>query len=127
MSCSGVGSVDLVWCGFSLMFGISASPLAKAYIGPFAIFMGLLAFGGLVSHFGDGMAAWWVADPQYWIFPAQTVICGAVLIWWWRQYQFSSGRGWKREFVNTLLAVAVGVLALVVWVAPQEWFNAERR
>src|SRR5215213_10190468 len=109
------------------MFGISASPSAKAYIGPFAAFMALLALGELVSHFGDGLAAWWVADPQYWIFPLQTVFCGALLLWWWRQYEFSSRRGGARRLLNLVLGLTAGVLTLVVWIAPQEFFNAERR
>jgi CAAX prenyl protease-like protein len=109
------------------MFGISASPLAKAYIGPFAAFMALLALGELVSHFGDGLAAWWFADPMYWVFPAQTVICGLLLIWWWRHYEFSSRRGWGRRGLHIVLAILAGILALIVWIAPQEWFNADRR
>jgi CAAX prenyl protease-like protein len=109
------------------MFGISASPSAKAYLGPFAVFMALLALGEIVSHFGDGLSAWWVADPMYWVFPLQTVICGALLAWWWRQYEFSSKRGFPRRLLNLFLGIAVGVVALLVWVAPQELFGADRR
>ena len=109
------------------MFGISASPLAKAYLGPFAVFMALLALGEVISHFGDGLAAWWLAEPQYWVYPLQTIVCGALLIWWWRQYEFNLGPGPVRRATYILLGIIAGILALLVWIAPQEVFNAERR
>src|SRR4030095_5079637 len=109
------------------MFGISRSHSTKAYIGPFAVFMALLALGEIVSHFGDGLAAWWVADPMYWIFPLQTVVSGALIVWWWRYYEFSSKLGFPRRLLNLLLGIGVGVIALLVWVAPQEVFGADRR
>lgn len=76
--------------------------------------------GEMVNHFGEGSAAWAVDEPKYWVFPLQTVICGALIIRWWRQYEFAWSRGWW-------LGLIVGVLALIIWVAPQEWLGAERR
>jgi uncharacterized protein len=102
------------------MFGISASPFAKAYLGPFVVFMALLALGELVSHFGDGLASWPLAEPKYWIFPLQTVLCGVLLIWWWRSYDFRWNRGW-------LVGVAAGLFVLGVWVSPQWLFGADAR
>jgi CAAX prenyl protease-like protein len=102
------------------MFGISSSPKIKAYLGPFVIFMALLSAGEIVGHFGDGLSAWALAEPKYWVYPLQTVLCGASLIWWWREYEFAWGRGWW-------LGVLIGVVTLGVWVAPQEILGAERR
>lgn len=102
------------------MFGISASPKAKAYLAPFLLFTGLLMVAELVAHFGDGMAAWAISEPIYWVFPLQTILCGVLLAWWWRTYDFAWIRGWWAGLL-------VGVLALGVWIAPQELFGAERR
>jgi hypothetical protein len=82
--------------------------------------MGLLAVGELVAHFGDGYAAWYLDEPKYWIFPLQTVLCAALLVWYWRQYEFNWGRGWW-------LGLIAGVVVLGIWVSPQEVFGAEIR
>jgi CAAX prenyl protease-like protein len=84
----------------------------------------LLAAGEAVAHFGTGLEAWWLAEPKYWVFPAQTVLCAGLLAWWWRDYRFATGRAW---WWSLLLGLAAGLLALGVWVAPQELFGAERR
>lgn len=102
------------------MSGISSSPTSKAYLGPFFVFVGLLAVGELIGHFGEGSAQGWLDEPIYWVFPLQTVVCAILMIRWWKHYEFNWGRGWW-------LGVITGVVALLVWIAPQEWLNAERR
>jgi hypothetical protein len=102
------------------MIGISTSPLAKAYLGPFLAFMALLFVGELVMRFGDGFDAWMLAEPKYWVFPLQTVLCAGMLAWWWRQYEFRWAKGWW-------IGVAAGIAALGIWVSPQEFFGAEQR
>ena len=57
------------------MFG--GSPIQKAFLAPFITFMALLALGELVAHLFDGWAFWMVSAPRYWVFPLQTVVCGA--------------------------------------------------
>jgi CAAX prenyl protease-like protein len=74
--------------------------------------MVLLAVGEIVGHLGDGLANWMIAEPQYWIFPLQTVVCGFLLVKWWRGYDFA----WSRGAGFALLA---GVLVLLIWIAPQ--------
>lgn len=66
------------------------------------------------------MAAWAISEPKYWVFPLQTLLCGGLLAWWWRNYEFTWRRGWWA-------GVLFGVIALGVWIAPQELFGAERR
>jgi CAAX prenyl protease-like protein len=102
------------------MFGISASPRAKAYLAPFLLFTALLLIAELVAHFGEGMSAWQLSEPKYWVYPLQTVLCAILLIFWWRTYEFNWSRGWWA-------GILAGVVALCVWVAPQEVFGAERR
>lgn len=102
------------------MSGISASPLAKAYLGPFLVFIALLLAGEMVGHFGEGSANWALDEPKYWVFPFQTVVCGALLVAWWKKYEFAWRRGWW-------LGLIVGAIAYFVWIAPQEWLGTERR
>jgi CAAX prenyl protease-like protein len=48
--------------------------------------------------------------------PLQTVVCGALLIHFWPQYYLN----WPRKLG---LTIGIGVLALVIWIAPQLWFR----
>ena len=78
-----------------------------------AIFLAMLA---LVSALRKPGGAFWLAAPEYWVYPAQTLICGALLIWFWREYDFRAPR-------KTGFAVAIGLLVFVLWVAPQQFFG----
>jgi hypothetical protein len=91
---------------------ISATPAEKAYAGPFVVFIGLLFLSQLVVKPWEGQAFWMVSAPQYWVYPLQTVICGAMLLRWWRHYEL-------RTPARVWWAVAVGVAVLALWVAPQ--------
>ena len=102
------------------MLGISASPRAKAYLGPFLIFTALLLLGELVGHIGDASSEWYFTDPIYWVYPLQTVICFILLLVVWRTIDFRWGQGWW-------FGLLIGVVAFFVWVAPQQFFGAERR
>lgn len=55
-------------------------------------------------------------DSRFVIFPLQTLICGVVLLWFWKSYEFSWGRGW-------LAGVLAGILVWVIWVSPQAFFG----
>jgi CAAX prenyl protease-like protein len=102
------------------MFGISASSQAKAYLGPFTLFMVFMALAELVAHLGDGRSAWPFAAPQYWVFPLQTLACAVLMAWWWRRYEFH----WRNGIWTGL---AMGIFVLAVWVSPQWLPHAERR
>src|SRR5687767_5148281 len=101
---------------------IGATPQEKAYLAPFVAFLGFLALNQVVSGIFDGQAgAWPIAEPRPWVFPLQTVVC-AVLLWrGWKQYEMAApGR--------PLVAIAIGLLVLAIWIAPQAWFGfAPRR
>lgn len=100
------------------MFG--ANSQERAYLAPFVTFLGALALGGAVSHFGDGYAFWVWSTPQYWIYPLQTLICATLLIRYWPAYEMRWPQG-------HLLAIGSGILALLLWIAPQQWFGAAPR
>lgn len=100
------------------MFG--ASTQERAYLAPFFGFLAILAFGNLAAHLFEGSAFWMVSAPRYWIYPLQTVICTGILAWYWRQFdlRFPRGMAW---------AVGCGVLSLLLWIAPQQWFGFPAR
>jgi CAAX prenyl protease-like protein len=59
-------------------------------------------------------------EPAYWIYPVQSILCAAVLIWAWRSIDFGPQRG-------LILAVAVGLGVFVLWVSPQAFFGQPSR
>ena len=73
--------------------------------------MGLMALGQFLGGVFDGRALWPITKPQYWVHPAQILICGAVLIRYWRYYEW-------RPPTRVVFTVFIGVLALVLWVSP---------
>ncbi len=100
---------------------IGASTEEKAYSAPFVAFVALILLGSVVTRVFDPWQTFWaVSDPQYWVNPAQTLICGA-LVWRWRR---SYPLGWPR---GAAWAVGAGILSIVLWIAPQEWLGAARR
>ena len=89
-----------------------------AFTLPMAGFFALLGLENVLRK-ADG--PFWLASPEYWIYPAQTVLCGALLVWFWREYEFRAAR-------QIPLTVAVALLAFFLWIAPQEFLGfAPRR
>jgi CAAX prenyl protease-like protein len=99
---------------------ISQSPQAKAYLGPFLAFMGLLALGEIIGHLGEGFASWFLAEPRYWIYPLQTIVCAFLLGRFWSSYRFDWQKGW-------FFGLLVGVLVFGIWVSPQWLFHTPPR
>jgi CAAX prenyl protease-like protein len=87
------------------------SPLA-AYVAPFAIFMGGLLLVQAAKSLGGSSGAFLLVHPEFWVYPLQTFLCGAALVFFWREYDFGKAGGW-------LAAVLVGALALGLWLLPQ--------
>ena len=47
----------------------------------------------------------WLASAEYWIYPLQTVLCGAVLVWFRREYRL-------RAPSQILFTVAIALLTI---------------
>jgi CAAX prenyl protease-like protein len=84
---------------------------------PMAVFVTLLALASALRRPG---ASFWLASPEYWIYPAQTLICGALLVCFWREYELRAPR-------KILFALAIGLIVFVLWVAPQQLFGLAPR
>ncbi|MGB8168442.1 MAG: CAAX prenyl protease-related protein [Chthoniobacteraceae bacterium] len=91
------------------MFGSSSEE--KAYFAPLAVFLGITMVGQLVGGIFDGLAFWPVAYPQYWVHPAQTLVCGALVLRWWKYYGL-------RPPAHVVFTAFIGVVALILWVSP---------
>lgn len=94
----------------------------RAYIVPFGLFMLLLGVAEAFNAVFKGHGPLPIAEPLYWIYPLQTIACGAALLLYWKHYSF--GRMLRPA---AAVAVLAGVAAFVLWIAPQEWLRFEPR
>src|SRR5687768_8531858 len=92
----------------------------KAYLAPFVIFLAFLGLSDIIAQIGDGLAAWYLASPKYWVFPIQTVVCAYLLARYWRVYRLEP----PKRLAFTLL---IGVVVFAVWISPQVLGIAEPR
>jgi uncharacterized protein len=79
-----------------------------AFLLPMVAFFLLLALNRVLRQMGGS----WLASPEYWIYPAQTIICGALLIWFWREYDLGAAR-------RVVFTGAVAFVVVALWIAPQ--------
>jgi CAAX prenyl protease-like protein len=85
------------------------SPLA-AYTVPFLVFMGGLVLASALR--ASASEVFWLKHPEYWVYPLQTVLCAAAMVFYWRQYDFAKRGG-------LLVATLAGAVVLGIWIAPQ--------
>lgn len=88
-----------------------------AYVAPMGVFVVLLGIGSALPYAGH---AFWCQRPEYWLFPAQTVVCGTLLWHFWNSYEFGLP---KRIWIG----LAVGLLVFFVWIAPQTFLGFAAR
>ncbi len=100
------------------MFG--ATPHEKAYLAPFLGFLAVALLGEIVGRLFQGNSFWMAAEPRYWVLPLQTLFAGALLWRYWRSYSL-------RRPAGVGFATLIGAVALVLWIAPQEWLGAPAR
>ncbi|MGZ5023713.1 MAG: CAAX prenyl protease-related protein [Chthoniobacterales bacterium] len=84
-----------------------------AFVLPMVVFIGLLGLVSLLKMFGG---PFWIASPQYWIYPLQTLVCGVVLIFFWREYELRAPR-------QLFLVIGIALLVFVLWISPQQFFG----
>lgn len=88
-----------------------------AYVLPMAVFLCLLAGVGALKNAGTGF---WLQSAEYWIYPAQTISCGVILLWFWRRYDLG-------RFRRVWFAISIAVLVFVLWISPQAFFGMPPR
>jgi hypothetical protein len=88
-----------------------------AYTLPMATFLALLA---LVSFLHKIDNSFLLKSSEYWVYPLQTILCGALVAWFWREYHLRFPRG-------AWFAIAAGVAVFVLWIAPQQFLGFSAR
>lgn len=73
------------------------------------LLLGVMEIVVTISH---GQGPFLLAAPRYWIFPLQTVVCGALLVHYRGIYALQRPR-------QIALSVFVAIAVLIVWIAPQ--------
>jgi uncharacterized protein len=89
------------------IFGLRRAAFVRC--APFAVFMVILALRGAAPADGS-----WGFDVR-WLYGAQLVLTGAMLIFWWRDYGELARQTWP-SWTEVALAIAVGLLVFGVWI-----------
>ena len=84
-----------------------------AYTLPMAVFLGALAIVSLLKRVGG---APWLASPEYWVYPLQTMACGVLLWWFRRDYDLQRPR-------NVVFTLAIAAVVFVLWITPQAFLG----
>ncbi len=87
-----------------------------AHVLPFAVFLGFLMLDSFVATIFQNSGVLLLTMPKYWIYPLQTLVCGGLVLSFWKHYDFGSVRAWP-------IGVLAGIVALVLWVSPQAFFG----
>lgn len=93
-----------------------------AYALPFVLFMAGLAAVSMAKSLGIAEFAGVPLDPMYWIYPIQTAVCAAALLWFAQDYDFTG-----TTLPRLLLGLGAGILVCGLWIAPQELFHQAAR
>ncbi len=77
---------------------------------------------GLIPLVSQPAGPFWRAHPEFWVFPLQTIVCGALMLWWRGTYHFG-------PFGPVAIAIGAlaGVVVFAVWISPQWIFGAGAR
>jgi CAAX prenyl protease-like protein len=88
-----------------------------AYVAPMLVFVVLLSLSAMLKKVDH---QFWLTAADYWIYPLQTIVCGGLLIWFRREYDFERLR-------NIAFTIFVAVLVFVLWVSPQQFLGFPAR
>src|SRR5438132_4804606 len=80
-----------------------------AHVLPMVLFLALLALCQFLTARGQTFL---LRHAEFWIYPAQTILCGALLIWFCRCYQFHRPK-------SVALTLLIGLAVFGIWIAPQ--------
>ena len=88
-----------------------------AFALPMMTFIILLGLGSLLRTVGG---RFWFSASEFWIYPSQTILCGAVLVWFWRDYRFERPR-------HVMFSIISGIVVWLIWISPQAFFGFDAR
>jgi CAAX prenyl protease-like protein len=88
-----------------------------AYTFPMALFLAFLVLNSALKGLGG---SFWLNSAEYWIYPAQTILCGAVALYFWREYALARP-------ARLVFGLAIAIVVFFLWIAPQAFFGAGAR
>lgn len=94
------------------------SSQGAAWAGPLLIFSAFLGLKELMKSPAED-APWYLAQPEQWVYPLQTIVTLACIAFWWRNYTFR-----PLNANHIAWAVAAGVIGLVLWLLPS-WLTVQ--
>lgn len=97
------------------------TPALRAFCFPFLAFMLLLPLVGALQKLGR--PEFFLAEPKYWIFPLQTVLCAGLLAAFWRRYPLH----WPKRGGEWAWSLGIAILVLGIWISPQAVFGKAPR
>ncbi len=89
-----------------------------AYVAPMVVFLLWLGLVPAVKWLGGGAS--WLQAPEHVLYPLQTLFSGALLLWYWREYDFHGLR-------RVLLTVAIALFVFLLWISPQAFLGFAAR
>ena len=84
-----------------------------AYTAPLLTFIALLGLSSALKKIDSSI---WLKSAEYWIYPVQTILCGALLIWFGREYQLRRPR-------QIAFASLAGAIVFLLWISPQQFLG----
>lgn len=94
--------------------------LTRAHVVPFAVFMGFMVVLQLTAPFLEWKhpdAPWWRQNPAHFIYPVQTLVTLALLVFYWKNYTFNWSWRWS------LTAMLFGLAGIGCWLLPTALYD----
>ena len=84
-------------------------PKLWAYTVPFIVFAALLVLNSGLRKIDKQL---WLTLPEYWVYPVQTLFCGALVVRFGRAYELGRPR-------RTGFALLIALVVFAIWISPQ--------
>jgi hypothetical protein len=84
---------------------------------PMLVFIAFLSLSGGLQR---PSASLWLAAPEFWVYPLQTLLCGGLLIFFRGEYEFHPLR-------QPALVGGIALFVFLLWIAPQHFFHFPAR
>lgn len=97
------------------MNSMSEALKTKAYVAPFAVFMGFLLlwqFGVPMIEWDHPDAVWWRRAPEQWVYPVQAIVCFVLIL------HLRKAIDWDWRWHPAIWGVLFGVIGILCWLAP---------
>ncbi len=90
-------------------------PPSVTHTVPFFVFLAFLALKGFFPGPGEAPPGtpWYLARPEQWIYPLQTLTCLALIALWWPAYPIH-----RISLRTALFAMVVGAVGIALWILP---------